>query len=125
MENVPPAGRFLRKVEFACKLGQQFGFAIKIANLLRKPQIVASAKTFAEGKMGIAIAPSERWRKNNICSDFGVILRPSYGRSVTRKSYDAEKKASFLCRRVSFALTDNRDAVIRPKMTQSFRAPIQ
>jgi len=36
---------------------------------------------------------------------------------MARKCYIAEKKASFLCRRVCFALTDNRFAVIRPKMT--------
>jgi hypothetical protein len=39
---------FKKKSSLLRNLGQQIGFAIKIANLLRKPQLVASAKTFAK-----------------------------------------------------------------------------
>ena len=46
---------FEKKSRSLSDLGQQIGFAIKIANLLRKPQLVASAKTFAEiGKKNCA-----------------------------------------------------------------------
>jgi hypothetical protein len=56
---VPPAGRFLKKKSSLLRnLGQQIGFAIKIANLLRKPQLVANAaKTFCgKGKLSLWIA---------------------------------------------------------------------
>ena len=56
------------------------------------------------------------------CKNERMIRYPSHFETVlrtvgTRKRYVAEKKASFLCRRVCFALTDNRFAVVRPKMT--------
>ena len=57
---MPPAGRFLKKKSSLLRnLVGQIGFAIKIANLLRKPQLVANAaKTFAAkwtDKLWIAI----------------------------------------------------------------------
>ena len=75
--------------------------------------------------MGAVKAEHER-----ICKNERVIRYPSHFETVlrtvgTRKRYVAEKKASFLCRRVSFALTDNRFAVFRPKMTRNLCAPIQ
>jgi len=67
--------------------------------------------------MGFGIATNERGRENNACFVVQVILRPSQEKAEGAQCHKPKREQALFVGFVRFALTDNRFAVIRPKMT--------